>query len=56
MWRFATDAGYFVQKGAIVLGFGPGYEQVIHTVEEHISIPMMVEAVVGCAALALALT
>ncbi len=56
MWRFATDAGYFVQKGATVLGFGPGYEQVIHTVEEHISIPMMVEAVVGCAALALALT
>ncbi len=55
MWRFATDAGYFVNKGMKVIGFGPGYEHVIHTVEERISIDMMVEGMVGCAALALQL-
>jgi putative selenium metabolism hydrolase len=55
MWRFATDAGYFVQKGAHVLGFGPGYEDVIHTVEERISIDMMVEAMAAYTALSLAL-
>lgn len=55
MWPFATDAGYFVNKGAKVIGFGPGYEHVIHTVEERISIDMMVEGMVACAALALQL-
>ncbi|HEY0069749.1 MAG TPA: ArgE/DapE family deacylase [Chloroflexia bacterium] len=55
MWKFATDAGYFVNKGAKVIGFGPGYEHVIHTVEERISIDMMVEGMVACAALALQL-
>lgn len=55
MWRFATDAGYFVNQGAKVIGFGPGYEHVIHTVEERISIDMMVEGMVACAALALQL-
>ena len=55
MWRFATDAGYFVNKGMKVIGFGPGYEHVIHTIEERISIDMMVEGMVACAALALEL-
>lgn len=55
IWRFATDAGYFVEKGVQVIGFGPGYEHVIHTVDERISIEMMVEGVVACAALALQL-
>lgn len=55
IWRFATDAGYFVEKGMQVIGFGPGYEHVIHTVDERISIDMMVEGVVACAALALQL-
>lgn len=55
MWAFATDAGYFVQKGMQVIGFGPGYEQVIHTVDERISIDMMVEGMVACAALGLQL-
>lgn len=56
IWRFATDAGFFVEKGMSVLGFGPGYEHVIHTVEERISVDMMVENMVACAALALRLT
>lgn len=55
MWRFATDAGYFVNQGMTVIGFGSGYEHVIHTVDERISIDMMVEGMVACAALALQL-
>ena len=55
MWRFATDAGHFASKGMQVIGFGPGYEEVIHTVDERISIDLMVEGMVGNAALALGL-
>jgi putative selenium metabolism hydrolase len=53
MWKFATDAGFFVGQGMKVIGFGPGYEHVIHTVDERISIDMMLEGMVACAALAL---
>ena len=56
LWRFATDAGHFVGSGMQVIGFGPGYEEVIHTVNERISIDLMVEAMVANAALAIALT
>jgi acetylornithine deacetylase/succinyl-diaminopimelate desuccinylase-like protein len=38
-----------------VIGYGPGYESVIHTIEERISINMMVEGMVGNAALAIGL-
>ncbi len=55
LWRFATDAGHFVANGMQVIGFGPGYEEVIHTVNERISIPLMTEAMVANAALALGL-
>lgn len=56
LWRFATDAGHFVAGGMEVIGFGPGYEEVIHTVNERISIDLMVESMVANAALGLALT
>jgi putative selenium metabolism hydrolase len=56
IWRFATDAGHFVAQGMQVIGFGPGYEEVIHTVNERISIDLMVEAMIANAALALAIT
>ncbi|HST04891.1 MAG TPA: M20/M25/M40 family metallo-hydrolase [Chloroflexia bacterium] len=56
LWRFATDAGHFVARGMQVIGFGPGYEEVIHTVNERISIDLMVESMIANAALALALT
>ncbi|HKP52378.1 MAG TPA: M20/M25/M40 family metallo-hydrolase [Chloroflexia bacterium] len=56
MWRFATDAGHFIERGMQVIGYGPGYESVIHTIEERISIDMMVEGMVGNAALALGLS
>jgi putative selenium metabolism hydrolase len=55
LWRFATDAGHLTARGIEVIGFGPGHEEVIHTVEERIPIDQMVEALVGNAALALAL-
>lgn len=55
MWPFATDAGHLVAKGTQVIGFAPGYEDVIHTVNERISVSMMVEGLVANAALALAL-
>ena len=54
IWRFCTDAGHLVAVGIEVIGFGPGREDVIHTVEERISIDQMVEAIVANAALALA--
>ncbi|MEP6775237.1 MAG: M20/M25/M40 family metallo-hydrolase, partial [Chloroflexota bacterium] len=56
IWRFATDAGHFVAHGMQVIGFGPGYEEVIHTVNERISIDLMIEAMIANAALAIALT
>ncbi|HUP27497.1 MAG TPA: M20/M25/M40 family metallo-hydrolase [Chloroflexia bacterium] len=55
MWRFATDAGHFAGLGIPVIGFGPGYEEVIHTVNERISIELMVEGMVAAAALAVGL-
>ena len=52
-WRFATDGGHFAQAGTTVLGFGPGDDAVVHTVEERISIDQLVESVVGYMALSL---
>lgn len=52
-WRFATDGGHFAAAGATVLGFGPGDDGLVHTVEERLSIDELVESVVGYMALAL---
>jgi succinyl-diaminopimelate desuccinylase len=52
-WRFATDGGHFAAAGATVLGFGPGDDAVVHTVEERLSIAQLVESVVGYIALGL---
>jgi putative selenium metabolism hydrolase len=54
-WRFATDAGHFAARGVHVIGFGPGAEDVIHTVNERISVEAMVEAMVCYAALGIGL-
>jgi len=54
IWPFSTDAGFFVKPGVDIIGFGPGREEVIHTVEERISIDQMVEAMIANAAIALA--
>ena len=55
IWPFATDAGHLVEAGIEVIGFGPGHEDVIHTVNERISIDEMTEALVANAALAIGL-
>jgi succinyl-diaminopimelate desuccinylase len=52
-WRFATDGGHFAAAGATVLGFGPGEDTLVHTVEERLSIAQLVESVVGYMALGL---
>jgi putative selenium metabolism hydrolase len=53
VWRFATDGGHFAAAGATVLGFGPGDDTVVHTVEERIPLDDLVENVAGCMALAM---
>ncbi|MGH2543606.1 MAG: M20 family metallopeptidase, partial [Ardenticatenaceae bacterium] len=45
LWRFATDGGHFARAGMTVIGFGPGDEGVVHTVNEHISLQEWEEAI-----------
>lgn len=52
VWRFATDGGHYARAGMKVIGFGPGNEAVIHTVNEHIEIAEWEEAMVANAILA----
>lgn len=52
-WRFATDGGHFAAEGATVLGFGPGDEALVHTVEERLPVEQLVECLVGYTALTL---
>lgn len=52
-WRFATDGGHFAAAGATVLGFGPGDDALVHTVEERLPVAELVESVVGYMALGL---
>jgi succinyl-diaminopimelate desuccinylase len=52
-WRFATDGGHLAAAGATVIGFGPGDDALIHTVEERLSLDQLVESMVGYAALGL---
>lgn len=35
-WWFATDASFLAESGAVVLGFGPGEEEVAHTTRESV--------------------
>jgi succinyl-diaminopimelate desuccinylase len=52
-WRFATDGGHFATEGATVLGFGPGDEALVHTVEERLPLEQLVESLAGYTALSL---
>ena len=52
-WRFATDGGHFAEAGATVIGFGPGDDHLVHTVEERLSLDQLVESVVGFLALSM---
>ena len=53
IWRFATDGGHLAEAGATAIGFGPGDDRLVHTVEERISVDQLVESVVGYLALSL---
>ncbi|MBA3530939.1 MAG: M20/M25/M40 family metallo-hydrolase [Ardenticatenales bacterium] len=52
LWRFATDGGHFARVGMTVIGFGPGDERVVHTVNEHIDLDEWTEALHANAILA----
>jgi putative selenium metabolism hydrolase len=52
-WRFATDGGHFAAAGAAVIGFGPGDDTLVHTVEERLPVEQFLESVVGYLALSL---
>ena len=52
LWQFVTDGGHFAQAGMTVIGFGPGDEQVVHTVNEHIELEEWEEAIRANALLA----
>ncbi len=43
-WRFATDGGHFVRAGATCIGFGPGDDALAHTIDEHIPISQLKDA------------
>ena len=51
-WRFATDGGHLAAAGTTVIGFGPGDDAVVHTVEERVSLDELVESVAGYVSLA----
>ena len=53
VWRFATDGGHFVRADMKCIGFGPGDETLAHTVQEHVPISQLDDAIRGNAALAM---
>jgi acetylornithine deacetylase/succinyl-diaminopimelate desuccinylase-like protein len=46
VWRFATDGGHFAAAGMFPVGFGPGDDRLAHTVDEHVEITALREAIV----------
>jgi putative selenium metabolism hydrolase len=55
IWRFATDGGHLMAAGVPTIGFGPAEEHAAHTVRENVPLEMLVEGMLGYAALALEL-
>ena len=53
VWWFATDAPFLQATGAVVVGFGPGEEELAHTTNESISVADLEASVPIYAALAL---
>jgi acetylornithine deacetylase/succinyl-diaminopimelate desuccinylase-like protein len=52
IWKFATDGGHFAAAEMAPVGFGPGDELLAHTIDEHIAISALDEAIRVNAALA----
>ena len=46
-YKFATDGRHFVDLGVPIIGYSAGQDQYAHTVQERISIPMMLESLKG---------
>lgn len=44
IWNFATDGGHFAGVGMAPIGFGPGDEMLAHTIDEHIEITELEDA------------
>lgn len=44
LWQFATDGGNFTRPGVTCIGFAPGDETLAHTVDEHILIAQVADA------------
>ena len=51
-WWFATDAPHLVRSGGVVVGFGPGDEELAHTTEESVEVESLHAARAGYRALA----
>jgi acetylornithine deacetylase/succinyl-diaminopimelate desuccinylase-like protein len=47
VWKFATDGGHFAPEGLSVVGFGPGEEELAHTVDESIELDQLALAMQG---------
>lgn len=52
LWQFATDGGNFSRPGVTCIGFAPGDETLAHTIDEHIQIAQIAEALDANEALA----
>ncbi len=52
VWWFGTDAPYLAKSGALILGFGPGEEELAHTTNESIPLDHLAKARSAYAALA----
>jgi acetylornithine deacetylase/succinyl-diaminopimelate desuccinylase-like protein len=50
-WNFTTDGGYLTEGDIPTIGFSPCEEQYAHTIQDHVRVSLMVEAVQGTAAL-----
>jgi succinyl-diaminopimelate desuccinylase len=51
-WWFATDAPHLVRSGGVVVGFGPGEEELAHTTDESVEVASLHAARAGYRALA----
>jgi succinyl-diaminopimelate desuccinylase len=56
VWQFSTDGGHLNHFGIPTIGFSPCEEHFAHTIHDQVSLAKMREALIGNAALALALT
>uniref|UniRef100_A0A831TAL1 M20/M25/M40 family metallo-hydrolase n=2 Tax=Thermorudis TaxID=1649508 RepID=A0A831TAL1_9BACT len=55
LWQFATDGGHLARAGIATIGFAPAEERFAHTVNDQVSLHQLRQALLGNAALALAL-